>query len=953
MKDNIRFKGLTLNRDEQGVEHGECALCGGVEVHDGALRPSVLQGTTLAGGASIGGKLLYVHQTDDYTMFICLTEDTYHNEHLYAYWENGNSWGSQNIDPINFSPDHILSVKSVGNTLVVMKQKDPNGNIYDDGLHYFLCHNDGTTSNNNGWSYKYLGQQPPFLQIQFNLDYSSTYAASNVEEHKYKVKGEYFFDDDIDPNLSTIHEEERSPLTEHVLGHINKEIDRLCEHGLFYAPFLIRYCYRMTMDNSMIMHSAPVLMMPMLHHPVLNFSTTLSTSLSTYNPAQGDEIAWCQFLSPCRLQAKILNTSISSALNDWKDVIRSVDIFITPQFSRIDTSKLIEKVNHDTAQEFNYSLWEGTENDIPALYESTYAQFWSHAYQYSWKLPEYDENDYFSRIRKASYFYKLTSIELEDIGTDKLDGSFRRLQFEASILHNIAVQPQMVDDYKTHNKLIPASDQAGLYVYNERLNVYGISERLFKGFSMYVLFPYTGLSASVYTVRTYIKTDSGTFAVENNEGGFGASAYSNWLINNGFIFYPDARATAMMITATGVTVKRRLTDSDELNGSLSFCDDSAINDLPSFINSANPGVTPSVPSNNLAVVPLTNKIYTSRAGNPFYFPNLVGEVGINTVGIGHILGLAVVTRPLSTGQVGDHDLIVFCTDGIWVAKVSNIGTYTNLHNISREICDNQKSVCQLDQSVVFATSRALNRFIEDNVINFSEVLDGPYFDVKNKLAAFAAEYCIDPGEGEDYPANYDFEADALIRFATPPINYFKNGQVLYDYIGNRLIILPAVTDEGSVGLVFSIRDKAWSTMVLPPILAAVNNYPHPYVQTIVDHTPNPAERFIIRLDTPYSYTDATQHTGVVVTRTLTYSDTMDVVRGFRQLTDGATMPILYFFGSNDQRTWQFIGKSQRSFHNYIPGHPFRFFRIAMYIRLKTSEKYQQLIMEMINKYTKL
>ena len=110
---------------------------------------------------------------------------------------------------------------------------------------------------------------------------------------------------------------------------------------------------------------------------------------------------------------------------------------------------------------------------------------------------------------------------------------------------------------------------------------------------------------------------------------------------------------------------------------------------------------------------------------------------------------------------------------------------------------------------------------------------------------------------------------------------------------------------------------------------------------------------MVCLDKPYDNLQGSACPGIVITRTLSFSDTMDVLRGFRQLTSCVTMPILYFFGSNDQLSWQPIGNSARPFHNYMTGHPFRFFRVAVSLDMMKNERYQALALEIVNKYAKL
>ena len=71
MQQSIRYKGLSLTPDEMAVENGALSLCGNLELHDGALRPAIVAGTSLASALYIGNSasiatLLYIHETGSY-----------------------------------------------------------------------------------------------------------------------------------------------------------------------------------------------------------------------------------------------------------------------------------------------------------------------------------------------------------------------------------------------------------------------------------------------------------------------------------------------------------------------------------------------------------------------------------------------------------------------------------------------------------------------------------------------------------------------------------------------------------------------------------------------------------------------------------------------------------------------------------------------------------------------
>lgn len=953
MKQTVRFKGLSLNRDEQSVEPGELSLCGDMQLYDGALRPAVITGDNVAGGNAMDGDLIYIHQTANHEVFLFHYKHESTNVLRYSYEDkegNNDVWHnfatSPSVQryavitsPTGFDPDDIRDIKSVGNTLIIMTSA---------GVFYFLW-------NANDNAYKTLGQQPPFLELQFNLHYDEDDQAKNEEQYEMLFDS-HLFDNEHDaitwPNSVEIRSEISGTVTEQVMARVNERIQEGTSKGLFYAPFFVRYCYRLYDGTSLIMHSPPVLMMPNLPRSVLTaiwdavFYDDGHWQLRNFN----EKLTFSVFLIFTSLQMKLWNSSALSTLkSDWGDIVKSVDIFVSPQFSRIDTSKKIEHVIENYSDP-NMAIYDGLLEGITYAASQGNSYNFGEAFGYtyrsrggadvkntiSFEMPEYPIGEFHGRIRNNSSFYLLASYNIKDIGDHDFD-NLTTLKYDESKVNYVTVQEQMTDDYKTHNILVPASqDTGGMYVYNHRLNVYGISERLFKGFMPNVAFPYVSPDESekktVTALSIFVNTDSGRRELKTT----GLSQISlPWLINNGYYFYPDGRADLLKLTVDGTpeqTVWRRMDESLTLNGSVSFV----------------PGATPTninVQSTEDDIVPMPNKIYTSRADNPFYFPNLPGESGINSVGTGSIIGVAAVTRALSQGQVGDHDLVVFASDGIWVLKVSAQGTYSQIHNISREVCVNKNSICQLDQSVVFATNRSLSRIVESDVISISELLDGPqpcFYDPNNLTPVLL------PGLA-GLINNSDI--NRLLAFGTRAIDIFVNGTVFYDYTSNRLIVLPANTDNTTVSFVFSIRDKAWATMNIPAVRGVVNGYPSMCLQW--GGTGNSAGK-VIRLKTPYDYTDSNTYKGVVITRTLTFSDTMDVLRGFRQMSDLATMPQLFFYGSNNQRTWQLIGQTNQEYYNYLPGHPFRFFRIAIYFSsIKTSEEYQELILEVINKYAKL
>lgn len=942
-KEIIRFKGLSLNRDEQATDKGELSLCAGVELHDGALRPSILKGSKVQhsrGGITYDsdftvktseGKavttLLYVHETASYRHFIGQYEGS-----LYWFRQNGMVGSAEDDNSIHTpittfdAGDTVISVNSVGNTLVVMATS---------GIHYIL------------WSdtdYKYLGTQIPFVDISFrpSCSYKGEYSRSTMPEATYPNRSWYAFRTiyveagdvlELENNIAKVKEGKEELVTEAVWALINQANYNVTKDGHFYAPFLVRYCYRLY-DGRMVMHSAPVYMNVSFRRAYRVYCSNIWGNPNEWNLDDRVDVELDRNVFTTQgftLMYKPVNVEISYMLdsddhnlkelkNNWSDIVESIDIFVSPMLPRERQNEKITKFDwttggegiRDDAIEYlgilsgNYPPYDVIKANIPIM----------------------SDEEYMNTIKNNSSFYKVKSLNIktDTIGTGS---GWVYLNCDKDAVMNITAQEQMTDDYHTHHDLIPISKDSGMYIYNHRLNLYKMNERLYDGFYLRTMMMLTSINNSANThgmvnveaIYVEISTEHGKRYVGRTVGG-GGYEYN---ICKTLLFYPDSRATKMIIHyKVGQTPYEAVLPMEPHN----FLNASVVTSL--FYLDTLPRNARSTYHIISRDVPLLNKVITSEADNPYYFP----LEGRNSVGTGSIIGLASVTRALSQGQVGDHDLIVFATDGIWVMKVSGEGTYTMAHNISREVCTNPKSICQLDQSVVFATQRSLSRFVESNVISMSDMLDGPEHDWQHEL-----------------PTLWDsFETGSVIRslmaFSTPAVEMFNKGKVFYDYASARVLVLPEHPETDHTAMVFSTRDQTWSTMPVPAIKAVVPGYPSPYVQQ--------GDGKVIILDKTYDYSNSvTTVPGIIITRELTFSESMDVMRGFCHYSDSAEAPRLFIFGSNDQRTWIPVGNTNKWFHNYMPGKPFRFFRIAVYMQMKPSEEYQQLMVEFVNKYAKL
>lgn len=952
MNQSIRFRGLSLAKDEQAVQNGELSLCAGVELHDAALRPSVLSGTKLpnklgidtvdSSGNVTGSQvndLLYVHKTTSYTHYIAFDPSA---KQLNWFLSDGSAPSTHLIS--HTFTNGIKAIDSVGNTLVV---------IADDGIHYILWKNTDS-------KYKYLGQKPPFVTILFSLSNNQTadYETGGIDvdgsaegfncafqqttlscEEAFNVskKSTAFQKGETQLKVKTT---KQSDITENVWGLVNRTNNMIAKAGHFYANFFVRYCYRLY-DGSMVMQSAPIFMPVLVPDNYLVYlvnahmdddhTVGLDDTIKVHRQdTTGKEYAFsigkATFMYYPRNVAlrytwRNDNNSIVE-LKEWSDIVTSIDVFVTPPVTRTDESQTIKTLVYQPDY-FGLNLYQD------GLYKN-----WENIWLYNQKseikttveFPGLSPQGYADKIASQAAFFKVASFKLDDVyGT----GMVKDVPVDQAVVENVSTQELMKDDYKTHNSIYPK----GLYVYNHRINVYGLYEKLFKGFTRDQMFPdgiFCSSDTKTFTVRKIVvrlNTDNGYKFVENNDGSFNGLA--PYVLYNLPLFYPDARADHMYICYTeGVTDTQKWADfklksCNELNGAIHTGPFST--DYP----------TVSAPVYTVDdIVQMPNRIYTSEQNNPYYFP----LEAINSVGTGDIIGLAATTRALSQGQFGQYPLMAFTTDGIWALNVSSSGTYSTIHPISREVCVNAASICQLDQSVVFATDRALNKVAESSVASFSDILDGPFFNI-----ASALKELYDYFNSGDH---VDHDIMELLSFSTPPIEYFKQGMVINDFVNNRLIVLPASSEQSQeVALVYSIRDSAWSTILIDTPRKVINSYPYPYLQQ--------TDGSVLVLDKKYDYTDNTLYNGLLVTRTLSFDGVMQCISAFDQQTDAVSPQLLFFFGSNDNRTWHYIGRSNSPHSSYLPGHSFRFFRLAVYTKMSCAEKYFQTNLTITQKYQKL
>ena len=896
-----------------------------------------------------GYKIVFIHKTSTFTHYIIQHYDESVTPHVYKlYWIDEPSQGTSLVaaDFIDTGDNRnllrafndIIEVNAIGNTLIVLSS---------DGMHYFLWKNETV-------KYRYLGTHFPELPISFGLQ-GSLYRS---EERNLNAGVPYYTGNAAD-SLNTLWIDSRGheTATNQILGEVNKFLEEdVYAEGKFVEPFFVRYAYRLY-DESLTMHSAPVLMMCSTDAVPLMAVHQFTGSNGTINNAKYRLVAILH-----QLDYIVNNVIDKQNLSEWSDIIRSVDIYVSKPIRMYKQSGKVEKfercfIDKDgnrledsicSCKLTNQNTTEFPTATFPLIYQRHHiGEAYIRAFPNKdnsnnylvpgWKitLPQYDTDVVNQNIRDNGNFYLLKSINISDLATD----ARTVIPIAKDYLTSLETREVMTDDFRTHDKIIPRKS----FIYNSRLNISNLTRELFNGFPSKAVLQYENGYKRLLTPSYYLPTgeavvggqkdtdssDRGTWyseiyvLIEEEGKSFVVKCEEEriglWWRAKGdtpamdlvpdvmFFYYPNPNAKKAYIYVSGSfitgfyrTFELPLQQHSMLNGSFYFNGWQAPNTV-----SSNPTLT----TNN--TIPIPNKIYASEVNNPFHFPSR----GTKTVGTGEIRGICAAVKAMSQGQYGQFPLYVFTDEGVWALEIAKDGTFAEMPPpVTRDVCINPKSITQLDSSVLFATDRGIMllsgskaQCITDNI--FTEqpfnVLDLPGIDQLHTKLGHAADACLP---------------------MQPFIGFLAGCQMIYDYVHQRIIVFNPTMEEingvtkqkYTYAYVYSLKSQQWG-MTFSNILSGINSYPDALAMTHDNKLVS------------FSDTDETLCKGLYITRPLKLEaanihKTISALiqRGHFQRGDVGTV----LYGSRDLYTWQLIWSSKDHYLRGFRGTPYKYFRIA-------------------------
>lgn len=781
---------------------------------------------------------------------------------------------------------YVLSCTAIGNTLLV---------VGSDGLNYCL-YKDG--------SYIPLGSRPPFVSISFGVmrvgeltDSTTTkYSDCPAWSSEYFGGGNPHQGSAMHPKTSA-DEALMNSMSTSVMGLLLSQVaDKVTSQGMFYQPFFVRYAFRLY-DGTYAWHSAPILMLPDVCVPRVQMSdVSLSNGVLS--------IKSTLHVPYFALTKKILADGLSN-LENWSDIITSIDVFISAPLYTYSQSEgvrgwtRLSDIYGRTGASSGHRVSSTPEYGFVGHYAASLS---ATAQDYNVKLSDYQQyrawdivpNDKFEdSISSCSLFYLYKTIPFKEL---KKDENTVRLDADQKDLSSLVTRQVLPDDWQSHFRLLPSFAT----VYNSRVHLCGMRLGLPDPLPIASTVAASGTAAQqasinirVWSMRDRVRcsvpssyhTDADQFPL--------SSELPRWL------WYPDPSAYMMMLQAGSRTVIVNLTPHPTLNGAYWFA---GLGASPSVENAEPDSST--LPDN----APALSKVYVSEATNPFVFP----AVGIVTVGSGNVMALASAAKALSQGQFGQFPLYAFTSEGVWAMEVSASGSYSARQPISRDVCINADGITQIDSSVLFPTDRGIMLISGSQTQCITEILNN----------VWNIDISLLPGM-EKLHEMLGHETDACFPIV-PFKEYLSSCGMIYDYVHQRIIVYNGLYNYAYV---YSLKSKQWG-MIHSYITSTVNSYPEALA---VDSKGNLLN---------FSRDSSGSVSGLLVTRPFKLGDpdvlkTIDTVlqRGF--FKKGSVKSAIY--GSRDLQNWHLVNSSiSHRLYNRL-GSPYKYFCIALVCALAEDE----------------
>lgn len=945
MNKEIKYNGLSTVPPDNTCQDGDSAMLLNLVPEDGALKPVSAPKLLLQLGEN--KKVIYIHKTISFSNYIIQDIKTFElyvlnaNEKLF---ERAVSLGAYRS---------LSHVNAIGNTLLLFTEEY---------IIYFLW---------KQGQYVMLGNHVPNLQLSFGLrGKPRIYSLSDESHSTFNVNFERIDESRL---YEVWTEDNQKKITSQIMAKVNKFLaDQTIKEGRFALPFFVRYALRLY-DGSLVCHSAPILMNPSTKTAPVVFWNRVSGK-EGYTEAECDIM-----LVSAGIDYQLLPDGENSHLrmNDWKDIIKSVDVFIskpiytydqsgncksfadtdnldTKFIGALDISRFSDEMTIERAGLINVPVRKraedtallpisvngtdltsgtpgGRENPLGKYYvewkySKLYTLFFSKDSTYpktTISLPEHTDDKNREMLENVQNFYFLKSISINELSTSER----KDIVVNKEYLQSLTTRETMTDDYLSHDRITAKYSQT----YNGRINLSGIRRELFQGFMAGSMFSYANNSEASWELKKdgkvvldfgsldYRDISIQTMIEEGGERYIVNSYVSSHLapfVSSMYTngdFAPTSWGCYVFYPNTHATMMRIHAGIDTYEVKLKPHD---------FLNGAYGVIDYELirKQNTTHTEPPTKLENIIDVPNKIYTseinnPFFFPVTGINTIGTGRILGIATAAKALSEGQFGQFPLYAFTDEGVWALEVNSTGGYSAKQPITRDVCLSSKSITQIDSAVLFTTDRGIMLLQGSQAMCISDVLNG-----ENAVPITVLPKIDKILEHADL-------SKGTLRIL-PFMDFVRDCRMIYDYEHQRIIAYNTSKEYNcNYAYMFSLKSKQWG-MMQSNIADNVNSYPDALA--------------VLYDGSLVNFSDETDevYKSIVVSRPIKL-DTYDIHKSVDTIIQrgvfkkGHVKSILY--ASNDLYNWVPVWSSIDHYLRGFRGTPYKYIRIVLLANLSNNE----------------
>jgi hypothetical protein len=945
MNKEIKYNGLSTVPPDNTCQDGDSAMLLNLVPEDGALKPVSAPKLLLQLGEN--KKVIYIHKTISFSNYIIQDIKTFElyvlnaNEKLF---ERAVSLGAYRS---------LSHVNAIGNTLLLFTEEY---------IIYFLW---------KQGQYAMLGNHVPNLQLSFGLrGKPRIYSLSDESHSTFNVNFERIDESRL---YEVWTEDNQKKITSQIMAKVNKFLaDQTIKEGRFALPFFVRYALRLY-DGSLVCHSAPILMNPSTKTAPVVFWNRVSGK-EGYTEAECDIM-----LVSAGIDYQLLPDGENSHLRmyDWKDIIKSVDVFIskpiytydqsgncksfadtdnldTKFIGALDISRFSDEMTIERAGLINVPVRKraedtallpisvngtdltsgtpgGRENPLGKYYvewkySKLYTLFFSKDSTYpktTISLPEHTDDKNREMLENVQNFYFLKSISINELSTSER----KDIVVNKEYLQSLTTRETMTDDYLSHDRITAKYSQT----YNGRINLSGIRRELFQGFIAGSMFSYANNSEASWELKKdgkvlldfgsldYRDISIQTMIEEGGERYIVNSYVSSHLapfVSSMYTngdFAPTSWGCYVFYPNTHATMMRIHAGIDTYEVKLKPHE---------FLNGAYGVIDYELirKQNTTHTEPPTKLENIIDVPNKIYTseinnPFFFPVTGINTIGTGRILGIATAAKALSEGQFGQFPLYAFTDEGVWALEVNSTGGYSAKQPITRDVCLSSKSITQIDSAVLFTTDRGIMLLQGSQAMCISDVLNG-----ENAVPITVLPKIDKILEHADL-------SKGTLRIL-PFMDFVRDCRMIYDYEHQRIIVYNTSKEYNcNYAYMFSLKSKQWG-MMQSNIADNVNSYPDALA--------------VLYDGSLVNFSDETDevYKSIVVSRPIKL-DTYDIHKSVDTIIQrgvfkkGHVKSILY--ASNDLYNWVPVWSSIDHYLRGFRGTPYKYIRIVLLANLSNNE----------------